>query len=147
MPRSVISERQCPAIQFKEKCSITLVEHQAIVAREENPERKKLYQLCWHLGGSQGDIANLRAEDVDWKNRTISFNRQKTGVPVILHLGDEALNTLKDLPSEGLLSDIREALTTPVRERYGDVNAEDRRGLPFPAKFAGPVIHDPQIPR
>jgi len=36
-------------------------------------------------------------EDVDWENRTISFTRKKIGVPVILHLGEEALNTLKDL--------------------------------------------------
>jgi integrase len=45
----------------------------------------------------------LKAEDVDWENRTVGFTRKKTGVPVILHLGDEVLNTLKDLPGEGLL--------------------------------------------
>jgi hypothetical protein len=103
IPKSVIPKRQWPAIQFKEKRAITFAEHQAIVEREQNPERKKFYELCWHLGGSQGDIACLNAEDVDWENRTISFTRKKTGVPVILHLGDEALNTLKDLPGEGLL--------------------------------------------
>jgi len=27
-----------------------------------NPERKLLYQLCWHLGASQGDIASLKGE-------------------------------------------------------------------------------------
>jgi integrase len=59
------------------------------------------YQLCWHLGGSQGDIAVLKGEDVDWKNGTISFFRKKTGVPVVVHLGKEALNLLKDLPAEG----------------------------------------------
>ena len=31
------------------------------------------YQLCWHLGASQGDIASLKGEDVDWQNSTISF--------------------------------------------------------------------------
>ncbi|MCW5556177.1 MAG: tyrosine-type recombinase/integrase [Verrucomicrobiae bacterium] len=103
IPKAVIPKRQWPAIQFKDKRAITLVEHQAIVEREKNPERKKFYELCWHLGGSQGDIACLNAEDVDWENRTISFTRKKTGVPVILHLGEEALNTLKDLPGEGLL--------------------------------------------
>ncbi len=41
------------------------------------------------------------AEDVDWENRTISFTRKKTGVPVILHLGQDALNMLRDLPGEG----------------------------------------------
>jgi hypothetical protein len=30
------------------------------IAAEVNPERKALYQLCWHLGASQGDIANLK---------------------------------------------------------------------------------------
>ena len=68
-----------------------------------NPERKALYQLCWHLGGSQGDIANLKCEDVDWQNGTVSFMRKKTGVPVIVHLGAEALNLFKDLPAEGVL--------------------------------------------
>ncbi len=103
LPRSIIPKRQWPAIHFKEKRAITFAEHQAIIGREKNPERKTFYELCWHLGGSQGDIASLKAEDVDWENRTIGFTRKKTGVPVILHLGEEALNTLKDLPGEGLL--------------------------------------------
>jgi integrase len=103
IPKAVIPKRQWPAIQFKDKRAITFAEHQAIISREKNPERKKFYELCWHLGGSQGDIACLNAEDVDWENRTISFTRKKTRVPVILHLGEEALNTLKDLPGEGLL--------------------------------------------
>jgi integrase len=103
LPRSIIPKRQWPAVQFKEKRAITFDEHRAIINREKNPERKKFYELCWHLGGSQGDIANLKGEDVDWENQTISFTRKKTGVPVILHLGEEALNVLNDLPSEGLL--------------------------------------------
>jgi integrase len=68
-----------------------------------NPERKALYQLCWHLGASQGDIANLKGEDVDWQNGTVSFFRKKTGVPVLVHLGAEALNVFKDLLAEGVL--------------------------------------------
>ena len=32
-----------------------------------------LYELCWHLGASQGDIADLKGEDVDWENSTVSF--------------------------------------------------------------------------
>jgi len=68
-----------------------------------NPERKNLYQLCWHLGASQGGIANLKGEDVDWTNNTVSFVRKKTGVPVIVHLGAEALNLFKELPAEEML--------------------------------------------
>lgn len=103
LPWPLVPKRQWPAVQFKEKRAITLEEHQQIIAAEVNPERKALYQLCWHLGGSQGDIAMLKGEDVDWQNGTVSFFRQKTGTPVIVHLGTEALNLLKDLPAEGNL--------------------------------------------
>ena len=103
LPWPLIPKRQWPAVKFKEKRAITLGEHQQIIAAEVNPERKALYQLCWHLGASQGDIASLKGEDVDWQNGTVSFTRKKTGVPVLIHLGAEALNLLKDLPSEGVL--------------------------------------------
>jgi integrase len=103
LPATVIPRRQWPAIHYKEKRAITLAEHQKILAAEVNPERKVLYQLCWHLGASQGDIAALKGNDVDWNNNTVSFFRKKTGVPVLVHLGSEALNLLKDLPSEGPL--------------------------------------------
>ena len=103
LPRSIIPKRQWPAVQFKEKRAITSDEHQAIVSREKNPERQRFDELCWHLGGSQGDIACLMGEDVDWENHTVSFTRKKTKVPVILHLGEEALSALKDLASEGFL--------------------------------------------
>jgi integrase len=97
LPWPLIPKRQWPAVHYKDKRAITLEEHQRIIAAEVNPERKALYQLCWHLGASQGDIANLKGEDVDWANSTLSFVRRKTGVPVIVHLGMEALNLFKDL--------------------------------------------------
>jgi len=103
LPWPLIPKRQWPAVHYKEKRAITLAEHQRIIGAEVNSERKLLYQLCWHLGGSQGDIANLKGEDVDWANNTISFTRKKTGVPVIVHLGAESLNLFKDLPAEGAL--------------------------------------------
>ena len=59
LPWPLIPKRQWPAVKFKDKRAITLEEHQKIIAAEVNPERKTLYQLCWHLGASQGDIANL----------------------------------------------------------------------------------------
>jgi integrase len=103
LPWPLIPKRQWPAVKFKDKRAITFEEHQRIIAAEVNPERKALYQLCWHLGASQGDIATLKGEDVDWPNETVSFFRHKTGVPVVVNLGREALNLLKDLPAEGLL--------------------------------------------
>ena len=55
------------------------------------------------MGASQGDIAALKGEDVDWTGNTIGFTRKKSGVPVLVHLGPEALNVFKDLPAEGSL--------------------------------------------
>lgn len=103
LPASIIPKRQWPAVRYKEKRAITLEEHQRIIAAEVNPERKAFYQLCWHLGGSQGDIAQLKGEDVDWTNHTVSFFRRKTGVPVVVHLGNAAKHLLKDLAAEGPL--------------------------------------------
>jgi len=103
LPWSVLPKRQWPKVKFKDKRAITMEEHEKIIAAEKNPERKAHYQLCWHLGASQGDIASLKGEDVDWKASTVSFIRKKTGVPVLVHLGAEALNLFKDLPAEGIL--------------------------------------------
>jgi hypothetical protein len=65
LPWPVIVKRQWPAIEFNEKRAITHEEHHAIVAQETNPERKAFYELCWRLGGSQSDVASLRAENID----------------------------------------------------------------------------------
>ena len=103
LPWAILPKRQWPPVQFREKRAVLAAEHTAILAQEKNPERRSFYALCWHLGASQGDTPNLKAEDVDWKAKTIGFTRKKTGVPVIVNLGKEALNVFKDLPSEGLL--------------------------------------------
>ena len=83
----VLPKRQWPKFEFKEKRAITAAEHEAIVAREPNPETRSFYQLLWHLGGSQTDVATLTAESVDWTDRVISYVRHKTGVNSQLHLG------------------------------------------------------------
>lgn len=50
-------------MRFKDKRGLTAAEHERIVARELNPERKAFYQLAWHLVASQSDLAHLQAED------------------------------------------------------------------------------------
>jgi hypothetical protein len=67
LPASVLPKRQWPAVKFKDKRAITLEEHEKIIVKERNPERNVFYQLCWHLGASQGDIASLTGEDADCK--------------------------------------------------------------------------------
>jgi len=103
LPWPVIPKRQWPGITFKPKRAITFAEHADIVEREGNPEKKAFYQLLWHLGGSQGDIANLSAENIDWPNRVISYRRQKTDQTALLHFGDQVEALLRTLPTSGPL--------------------------------------------
>ncbi len=74
-----------------------------IVDRERNVELRALYELCWHLGGSQTDIANLTAENIDWSDRVIAYARRKTGSPAFIHFGPAVETILRSLPSQGLL--------------------------------------------
>jgi len=59
--------------------------------------------LIWHTGASQGDLAILRAEDIDWRERTISFFRTKTGSTVCQRFGEDTAIILRRLPTTGLL--------------------------------------------
>jgi len=79
LPWPVVPKKQWPPVQFGEKRAITFDEHQAIIARERNPERKAFYELAWHIGASQTDIALLEAENIDRQQRVISYTRKKTG--------------------------------------------------------------------
>jgi len=104
----VIPKRQWPTFSFKPKRAITWEEHQRILAREGNTERRLFYSLCWCLGGSQGDIALLQAEDVDWGAQTISFIRQKLrrrrllATPLV-RFGPATAEVLRQLPGQGPL--------------------------------------------
>lgn len=103
LPASVIPKRQWPPVNYKEKRAITLDEHTKIIQREQNPATRAFYQLLWHLGGSQTDIATLTAEDVDWKQRTIAYRRRKTGVAALISFGEETASILRHLPKTGPL--------------------------------------------
>ncbi len=59
LPWPIVPKRQWPIVRFQDKRAITWEEHCRIVEREKNPERKAFYQLAWHLGASQSDLANL----------------------------------------------------------------------------------------
>jgi len=103
LPWPVLPKKRWPVIKFREKRGITWQEHEAIVAREGNPERKAFYQLAWHLGASQSDLAFLEAENIDWEARVISFVRKKTGSIALMRFDDETAEVLRSLPTEGPL--------------------------------------------
>lgn len=103
LPWPVLLKPNWPKVEHKEKRGITLEEHQKIIAREHNPATRAYYELLWHLGGAQTDIAHLKAEDIDWKDRTIAYQRHKTGTMSLLSFGDDVAAILKTLPSSGEL--------------------------------------------
>jgi integrase len=103
LPTPVLPAKQWPRVHHKTKRAITQDEHDKIIAREQNPERRAFYQLLWELGGAQGDVAKLRAEDVDQKNRTLSYFRAKTGRASRICFDEEVEAILRKLPSTGPL--------------------------------------------
>lgn len=154
LPWPLIAKRQWPVIRFKEKRAITLAEHQAILAREKNPERKAYYQMAWHSGASQTDLAFLQADDIDWENRTIGYLRRKTKSVAQMHFGNEVEAVLRTLPLNGplfpYLRTVREAdRSTEFKQRcmglgitgvtlhsYRYAWAERARKCGYPERFA-----------
>ena len=103
LPVPVIPKRMWPDFSFRDKRAITLDEHKAIVAREKNPERRDFYELCWHLGGSQSDIAGLNAEQIGWNNSVVGYARKKTQSLAFIHFGEEIAAVLRRRPIAGPL--------------------------------------------
>jgi integrase len=99
----VLPKKRWPVIHFKERRGITWDEHQKILAGERNLELRAYYQLLWHLGGSQTDMASLMAEDIDWTNQTLSYARLKTGTQARIHFGDTIAELLRSRPTSGHL--------------------------------------------
>lgn len=103
LPWPVLPKRQWPPIHYKEKRAITREEHDLLLSRETNLELRSFFWCCWHLGGAQSDVARLKAEDIDWSEQVVSFFRAKTGVPQIVHFGNQFAEVLRSLPRSGWL--------------------------------------------
>ncbi len=103
LPWPVLAPKLWPRLKCKQKRAITKEEHQAIVRAESNAERKLFYQLLWETGASQTDAASLRAENVDWSNRTLSYRRLKTGSLACLTISQSLEQILRALPLNGPL--------------------------------------------
>jgi len=111
--------------------SVCYAEISRIVEREKNPERKLFYELAWHLGASQSDLANLHAEDIDWPSHTVTFERMKLRhravVPPQIRFGQEVEAIFIQLPRTGplfpYLRTVREAdRGTEFRQRCRGLN-------------------------
>ncbi|HAB17807.1 MAG TPA: hypothetical protein DCE44_15305, partial [Verrucomicrobiales bacterium] len=118
LPWPLVPKPQWPAIRFKERRAVTAEEHQRILEREREPERRAFYECCWHLGGSQSDLAVLKAEDVDWERQVVSFFRAKTGVAQIVRMGPGLAEILGSLPRTGPLFPHLATLNEKQRASY-----------------------------
>ena len=136
--KDLIPERLWPKVRWNHFRAITREEHEKICASTEDPERRSFYELCWHLGASQGDAANLDASNIDWNKRLLVYRRAKLdpdSPPANLRIGPELETILRKLPAHGpLFPKIREE--KPNR-RSGDFWRRSKR-LGFPP---GCVIH------
>ena len=106
--KPIIPRREWPPVVYGPKRAITADEHNRVLAREGNSERRDFYDLLWHLGGSQSDVADLHAEDVDWSDWTIGYGRHKLSrrsssriKPAIIHFGEAVKEVLERLPKTG----------------------------------------------
>jgi integrase len=59
--------------------------------------------MLWLIGAAQTDCSLLRAENVDWEKRVLSYKRKKTGEWCFLGIGDSLEKLLMELPKEGYL--------------------------------------------
>jgi hypothetical protein len=154
----IVPKRQWPTVRFREKRAITIDEHRLILEREKNVERKRFYDLAWHLGASQSDLAHLDAADVDRENRTITFVRLKlrhrSVNPPKIRFGSDVEDLLNQLPQTGplfpYLIGVREAdRATEFRQRCRGLGiegvtlhsyryswAERAKSCGFPERFA-----------
>lgn len=103
LPQPIIPRRQWPTVRFRERRAITRQEHERIVAADPNAERRLFYEVAWHLGASQTDIALLKADNIDWESRLITFERLKTKQPCVVHFGEDFHAVLARLPKQGSL--------------------------------------------
>jgi integrase len=117
LPWPVLPKLHWPPIRFQDKRAVTWEEHQRIIARETDLAKRAYFQLLWHLGGAQTDIAKLTAEDIDWQANTIAYQRCKTGAVSLIAFGAEVAAILHTLPTTGFLFPALAQLRCDLRSR------------------------------
>jgi integrase len=99
----IIPPKLWPQPKRKRRRAITLEEHQRIVQNENNTERRSYYELLWEIGSAQTDGSLMKAENIAWEKRLLTYRRQKTGELCMLEIGTRLESILKNLPTTGAL--------------------------------------------
>lgn len=92
-----------PKYEPKDRRGITQAEHESILAQEKKAEWKLYLELLWETGAAQSDAVNFKAEDIDWRSRTISYFRMKTGSLAQFTISKKLEMVLSHLPTTGTL--------------------------------------------
>lgn len=87
----------------KARRGITLVEQERLLTFAKGAEWNLYLQLLWETGAAQTDAALLKAEDIDWKSRTITYFRKKTGTRAQITISKKLEAVLGHLPTIGAL--------------------------------------------
>ncbi len=103
LPAPIIPQKLWPLPLRKSRRGITLDEHTKILQSEKNEERRLYYELLWEIGAAQTDAAILTAENIDWKNEVLTYQRKKTGEWASIRIGPRLRQLLVRLPSVGSL--------------------------------------------
>jgi integrase len=103
----VIAKNGWPKIRYGHRRGITHEEHERILAVTKRRDYRDFLELLWETGGSQTDIANLTADDIDWPNRRLYYERAKLESRgqgrACLAIGSRLESILKKLPAKGFL--------------------------------------------
>jgi integrase len=103
LPTPIIPPKLWPVANHRPRRGITQAEHEAILQSEQNAERRHYYELLWEIGAAQTDAACLTADNIDWINRVLSYQRKKTGEWASIRIGPRLEGLLKGLPGNGRL--------------------------------------------
>ena len=102
-----LSRKAWPKLKYRKRRGITGEEHERILAVTKRQDFRLFLELLWETGGSQTDIASLRAEDVNWDNRRIFYERVKLERRdqgrACIAIGQKLEEILRQLPATGPL--------------------------------------------
>ena len=120
--RPVLSKRFWPKIEYGHRKGITRAQHEAILQVTPNAEYRLFFELLWHTGGSQSDIAALTSEDIDWDSCRLYYPRKnlkdRDQGNACLVIDEELERVLKKLPSSGSLFPHLRILNESRRSNY-----------------------------
>jgi len=102
-----LHKRLWPKVRYKGRRGITAEEHARVLASENLADYRLFFRLLWETGGSQTDIVNLDAQDIDWPNQRLFYSRRKlasrSGGRASLVIGEGMRRVLQELPTNGPL--------------------------------------------